>query len=96
MSPTNTQRTIVELSIRGRETHLRICTNVQIHTTPSSELSKLYHYKTTHVHIHMCAQLQVLKRFGICTFLGYKFVGELHPSCVAIDVHTLATLAYFH
>lgn len=78
---------------RNTFTHLYKCSNSH---NPILGTSKLYHYKTTHVHIHMCAQLQILKRFGICTFLGYKFVGESHPSCVAIDVHTLATSAYFH
>jgi hypothetical protein len=44
----------------------------------------------------MCAQLQILKRFGIFTFSSYKIVGELYPSHVTIGVHTLANLADFH
>ena len=58
--------------------------------------SEFYYHNTTHLYIHMCAQLQILKRFGIFTFSGYEIVGELHPSHVTIGVRILANLADFH
>ena len=99
MSPTNIQPYNCKTypwNYISTNAHLCICTNVQIHTQPILKTSKLDYYKTMRLHIHMCAQLRVLKIFGILTFLGYEFVGQLYPSRVTIGIHTLATSAHFH
>ena len=65
-------------------------------TQPYPHNFKIIPLQTTCLHIHMCAQLQILKRFGMLTFLGYEIVGELHPSYATVGVHTFVTSADFH
>jgi hypothetical protein len=95
--PQRHYHTIAKLSIhktieaQTHTFHLYKCSNPH---NPNLKTSKLYYHKTTHLHIHMCAQLQILKRFGIFTFSGYEIVGELYPSHVTIG--SLAKLADFH